>query len=376
MELRIRIRDIQWGALVVFVLYTVIVICFLLNEVERHAEEEQYAHDQIKLVWNNKDRADFFLSHDEYGNDWFQRGQDDSPLWTQKIRNGSGMRKHTGDRKYFLSAFTATQTEFHPPAVENLQRDVASLKQWIHYLLLAGVDHIYLCDGHERENHHLGKYLWRFMGYGVLTYLPMHYNSSIGFILQAAQAKCYKEVTPTLKKETEWLMNINMFEYPFVLNDQREGFLSRHLQRLVQAPAARSSNYTDVEVNYKVIEGPVDTSQRIVVDRGQELVTYDNIEIVAPLYRPSSRSSLPNPEHTEQGKIKLEEFQNIRNTIKSEQLLLLNYHNTVKENFFDQDRPRIGDDGMSSIQNLSSIIVPQLKKSLTVFGEQDAYLGT
>ena len=46
------------------------------------------------------------------------------------------------------------------------------LKQWMHYMFYAGVEHIYLCDHYEFEHEKLDTPLKQYIQLGLVTYLP------------------------------------------------------------------------------------------------------------------------------------------------------------------------------------------------------------
>ncbi|ELU18918.1 hypothetical protein CAPTEDRAFT_210399 [Capitella teleta] len=370
MKFRVRVKDIQWGALALFVVYSLIVVCFLFNEMERHAEEQHNTHNRVKMVWDARRRQEYYLSHDSQGNEWFKEAaMQQAPPWVNKGTPDQGVRPSMPPapvKQYGLAAYTATQMEYADPVIQNFRRDIAGLKQWIHYLIITGVEHIFICDCHEDEKHHLTHALANFTQQGIVTHLAVHINISRGFVLQNAQAECFQRLLPTIKSSAHWLMNINMYEYPFVRNDFHFGFLNRHLHRLTD-----QTNYTDINVQYLRIDGPVDISQGIVMDRGRYLQKAHSDEIVAPIYRPASRVQTNNPEHTDE-QVGSDEVRPVINAVESEHLVLINYHRAIRPDL--QWTKSIEE--LSEFPNITLSIGPSLRKSLKLFGEPDAYLPT
>lgn len=359
MDFRVRVKDVQWGALGLFIVYSVIVVCFLFNEIERHEEEQYYARDNIKLVWDRKKRERYFLSHDEEGNQWFK---------DQKPTEETKGRSPPNTDKYFLAVYTATQTEFMERTYENIERDIAALKQWIHYLIIAGVEHFYVCNTWYSKEHIMADHLESYITQGVVTYLPMHHNASAGLPLQEAQAKCYGQLLSTLQNRTEWIMNINIYEYPYIDQDTKYGFLSRHLQSISPQVngSQRQKAYTDITTRYLRIDGPVDTSQNIVTDRGRYLLK-TKPEYVSPLYRPSSRHVPPGASESNYNVTPIIE------PYQSEELVLISYIAAARpelSNWADMKTE------ITEFQNLTLEIGPALRKSLMLYGEKDAYLPT
>jgi len=65
---------------------------------------------------------------------------------------------------------------------------VKELKQWLHYMFLAGVEHVYLCDHFMFDHERLEKSLLKYIDLRLLTYLP---RGSVRDPM-TAQIQCYQ----------------------------------------------------------------------------------------------------------------------------------------------------------------------------------------
>lgn len=103
------------------------------------------------------------------------------------------------------------------------------MKQWIHFLLLAGVEHIYICDHYDQANERLYEGLLRYIDAGLVTYIAWN---GISRNAMWAQIRCYQRLVKRYKRRHKWQIAIDMDEYPFAPSDLKENFLVRYLERL------------------------------------------------------------------------------------------------------------------------------------------------
>jgi len=110
---------------------------------------------------------------------------------------------------------------------------VRELKQWIHYMLLAGVEHFYVCDHYANESERLDNALRRYIDLGLVTYMPWGQSSrsSHGSPLRA-QIHCYQRIVTRYRRRHRWQIAVDVDEYPFSPNDTRENFLVRYLEQV------------------------------------------------------------------------------------------------------------------------------------------------
>ncbi len=105
---------------------------------------------------------------------------------------------------------------------------IKELKQWIHYMLWAGVEHIFLCDHYQFEDEILLEHLRKYIDLNLITHLPFREPE----MPREAQILCYNTILANYKYNVEWQMSVDMDEYPFVHGDVNEGFLMRYLKNV------------------------------------------------------------------------------------------------------------------------------------------------
>ena len=97
---------------------------------------------------------------------------------------------------------------------------IKQLKQWLHYLFYAGVQHVYLCDHFVQYHERLKENLRRYVDNNLLTYIEWPWNASIKFgNIIIHQVQCYNHVICKYRSESRWQMSVDMDEYPFCEND-------------------------------------------------------------------------------------------------------------------------------------------------------------
>jgi len=105
------------------------------------------------------------------------------------------------------------------------------LKQWLHYMLLAGVEHFYICDHYATESERLDGALSRYIDSGLVTYIPWSQQGTAGSPLRA-QIHCYQRIVTRYRRRHRWQIAVDIDEYPFSPNDTRENFLARYLDQV------------------------------------------------------------------------------------------------------------------------------------------------
>ena len=110
---------------------------------------------------------------------------------------------------------------------------VKELKQWLHYMLLAGVEHFYVCDHFAADSERLDAPLRRYIDAGLVTYLPWDQRSSAGAGGPLkAQIRCYQRLVTRYRRRHRWQIAVDVDEYPFSPSDTRENFLARYLDHV------------------------------------------------------------------------------------------------------------------------------------------------
>ncbi len=128
-----------------------------------------------------------------------------APKWMRKLRDRKNI---TG--KYFLTEILKVRIYEHDKA----KWTIKELKQWLHYMFWAGVEHVYLCDHYENQTESVDKQLRKYIDLNLITYVPF----SEPRIPIKAQVKCYESIVAKYREKTEWQLNIDMDEYPFIHN--------------------------------------------------------------------------------------------------------------------------------------------------------------
>jgi hypothetical protein len=106
---------------------------------------------------------------------------------------------------------------------------IRELKQWIHYMLLAGVEHIFICDHFEHDSERLDRALQKYIDVGLVTYIAWN---AVSRNAMWAQIRCYQRLVKRYRRRHKWQIAVDMDEYPFALNDTKENFLVRYLEQL------------------------------------------------------------------------------------------------------------------------------------------------
>lgn len=126
-------------------------------------------------------------------------------------------------------------------------------KQWIEYMLYAGVDHIYWYDAAHSNAETLEVYLLPYMHAGLLTYFRFHslFPDSLSEGFHFEQDNSYRHFLANFAQSTKWVVQIDVDEYPFSSVDSNSCFLNR----LVQEYEARSPNVTQILLQCMVFAG-------------------------------------------------------------------------------------------------------------------------
>jgi len=96
-------------------------------------------------------------------------------------------------------------------------------------MLLAGVEHIYVCDHYEESSERLDVPLKRYIEAGLVTYIAWNAVSRDALW---AQIRCYKQLVRQYRRRHRWQIAVDIDEYPFSPSDTAENFLARYLEQL------------------------------------------------------------------------------------------------------------------------------------------------
>lgn len=202
------------------------------------------------------------------------------PLWQRRLwANPRNMTESEGDDEdteeedtglFFLTELLQVRIY----AEDKAHWSVNELKQWMHYLFLAGVQHIYLCDHFAFDHERLDSALERYVRLGLVTY------QAWGKVRDpmAAQIRCYQRFVSRYRRRHVWQMAVDMDEYPFAPNDTQEDFLVRYLR-------AFPGHVTEISMPNFLMLGRGDRTGGLVVERINRIVRQPNA-LVKPIYRP------------------------------------------------------------------------------------------
>ena len=152
------------------------------------------------------------------------------PDWASRIfksTNHSDRHVNNPSRPpYFLTAVVRLRLYQEDDA----KLTMSELKQWIHYQLWAGAEHIYICNHFLNESERIEPDLQRYIDLGIVTVYPWNKLTSIpgshSYLNDNMinQDGCYNHVLERHSNESVWQYNMDMDEYPFVPSDQCEVF--------------------------------------------------------------------------------------------------------------------------------------------------------
>ena len=198
------------------------------------------------------------------------------PIWQRRLEACDQLgRSVNGTWQFFLTEVLQVRIYENDKA----KWSIRELKQWIHFILLAGVEHIFLCDHYMYDSERLDVPLKRYIDLGLITYFPW---SAIRNAMQA-QVRCYNHIIDNYKVNSRWHIAIDMDEYPFALQDFREGFLVRYIGNLTSQYGNR---ITEISLSNYLMLGEGDRSRDIVIDRINRMTPKPANGLVKPIYRP------------------------------------------------------------------------------------------
>lgn len=105
-------------------------------------------------------------------------------------------------------------------------------KQWIEYLLFAGVQHIYWYDTAHSDAESQALYLQKYVDKGLLTYQRFHHlfpgTMHKGYYFE--QDRTYAHFIETYGDGVVWTVDVDVDEYPFMPSDTKRSFLRRFVE--------------------------------------------------------------------------------------------------------------------------------------------------
>ena len=164
---------------------------------------------------------------------------------------------------------------------------IKELKQWMHYLLYAGVEHIYLCNHYESPEERLEPFLNKYIDRGLLTYIDWPWNASDnkGKIIEH-QSNCYYHVIAKHGNDSKWQLSIDMDEYPLCCNDLRKNFLYRYLQRKEKEFQRDFKVISQIIMENYLMMGQGDRSKMMIIERINRITKKKYNRLTKPIFRP------------------------------------------------------------------------------------------
>ncbi|CAC5414184.1 unnamed protein product [Mytilus coruscus] len=159
------------------------------------------------------------------------------PYWlTDIVQNhkGSGsVRNLNGSKPHFYLAAVNLVRIYENDKAKWTKEE---LRQWINYMLYAGVERIYLYDHFKVKNESLRHWSFENFPY-VVGYHDWH--DHFPYSVKETQMTAYQHAVVTYGNISTWQIQFDMDEYPFMPNDKKREFLIRFLHR-------NSQNHPDV----------------------------------------------------------------------------------------------------------------------------------
>ncbi len=269
------------------------------------------------------------------------------PKWMQKVKD-----YHEPPGKYFL--IEVLQVRIYEQ--DKAKWTIKELKQWIHYMLWAGVQHIFLCDHYKYEHESLANQLEKYIESNLITYLPFPHPR----IARQAQILCYNSIIARYKYDVEWQMSIDMDEYPFISYDIEEGFLARYLKTMRE-------NVVEVSMPNFLMLGQGDRSRDMVIERINRITSLSERtnDLSKPIYKPMNTTVDIHETNYRLGKRYVELGDRLKN---------LHYWGARLQDWGPDTQEVL--ERTVEFNEVRNKLAPIIRKSLLAFGENDAFSNT
>ncbi|KAK3600514.1 hypothetical protein CHS0354_028714 [Potamilus streckersoni] len=193
--------------------------------------------------------------------------------WQKKIRSNETRRN------YFLVEILMVRLYEHDKARWTLKE----LKQWLHYMLWAGVEHVYMCNHYDKGSEKLNSSLTKYIQSGILTYVDWPWNaSSNSGDIKNHQMECYNRVFRRFGHTAKWIITTDMDEYPFCKNDVDEGFLKRYIHKFFIFKGKHICQF--LMQNYLML-GEGDRSKNMTIERITQIVEKPTNDLTKTIIR-------------------------------------------------------------------------------------------
>ena len=265
------------------------------------------------------------------------------PQWQKRLTKCKDIEK----TKFFLTS--ALQVRIYK--ADKAKWTIKELKQWLHYMFWAGIEHVYVCDHYRFTSESLLYSLKQYIDANLVTYIAWNHIR----IPMTAQVSCYQYIIDEFGADAVWQIAVDMDEYPFMPNDTNENFLSRYLKSL-------SFSVTEVSMHNFLMLGHGNRSRTMAIERITRMTPEPANELDKPMYRPNRVIASIHHNQIKHGK---------RLEADGEQIRLLHYWGS-RINHFGPDTPEIL---VKTIEYtaLRDSLSNTIRQSLIGFGELDAF---
>ena len=142
---------------------------------------------------------------------------------------------------------------------DKAQWSTYELDQWVAYMRYAGVNKFFVYDTYHYIDESLAA--WSSNKSRILYHDWSAYANPYG--LQKTQGSAYQNAIDVYADKCEWMIQMDMDEYPFSLVDKNPRFL----QRLIQTLGPPSSDISELSLANFVFEGAPTTGPGLVIER-------------------------------------------------------------------------------------------------------------
>ena len=265
------------------------------------------------------------------------------PLWQEKLIKCKGIKK----TKFFLTS--ALQVRIYK--ADKAKWTIKELKQWLHYMFWAGIEHVYICDHALFPSERLYKPLWQYIKARLVTYIGWNHTR----IAMTAQVTCYQHIIDRFGRDSAWQIAVDMDEFPFMPSDTQENFLSRYLKSL-------SLSVTEVSMNNFLMLGNGDRSRSMTIERITRMTPKPANNLDEPVFRPTRVIAAIHHNQIKYGRL-IEAL--------DDELRLLHFWGS-RENSFGPDSPDLLNRTIK-YPELRDKLSSAIRESLISFGESDAF---
>ncbi|XP_067650440.1 uncharacterized protein [Haliotis asinina] len=152
------------------------------------------------------------------------------------------------------------------------------LKQWMHYMFMIGIEHIYLCEHKHLGDEDMQTRLSQYIHLGLVTYSEVTTK-----VAMTAQVECYQKWVLLEGNNSKWMTSVDMDEYPYHLQDKEEGFLKRYLEDV----EAKRPDISELLMDNYLMLGQGDRSKNMTIDRIRRCTPKPLNKLVKPLFKPA-----------------------------------------------------------------------------------------